>query len=638
MDSSSLSLLNVAKVYDPRVDVRQNLIQDGIKFTVEAPSQYIQYFQIDASSASNNNISFTNLSWDPNQALGRFMYMAIPVRFTLLFTGNQVAALGGNGVYAPKNTFMRAVTTTSVKLNNTTLNETPNQYISALQYYGYKVDDAPTDYSYSFNRVLDTQTLYTASSGSSNNPLGIYTDGTLIGQLPRGAYKDILWRIQTAAAFDGGSNTTTMVVDVLFNETFDLAPFNFGEHDQKGGICGIQNLTIQLTINPLVQLLWANAIAAPVLPTSTVSIGTANSYGSKPVLHYQLYTIPQSIVDMPMRQKMIYQRNSTQVVQKSVAASVLNQSSGSFLSDAIIPISVPKYIYIFLGESDNNIKCEQCNAWVSITDLQITFGNKQNVFSNLISSNNLASGAGASLNSSRFNIELYKLICLKNGIKMNLPQFASQTGSVICIDVAEDCQLDPSEAAGMFNNSSFQVRGNYWNQLGYTVTDLQLTIVFINEGLLYYNGDLSFTQIMNVTSRDMLASVNIIDSQHYYYMKDNENYLGGLSLKSITDAAKSALRTVGSVAQKALPYAQKGIEYAAKAAPVLAGLGYVAGGMDTSVGAIRFADTARQPMSQIMGSGSPMQTAIDHRRQLTGGAIASKASIHDKIMKYESRR
>lgn len=619
MDSSSLSLLNVAKVYDPRVDIRQNLIQDGIKFMVEAPSQYIQYFQVDASTASNNNISFTNLSWDPNQALGRFMYLAIPVRFTLLFTGNQVALLNGStGIYAPKNTFLRAVTTTSVKLNNTTLNETPNQYISALQYYGYKTDDAPTDYSYSFNRVLDTQSQYTPSVGSSNNPLGVYADGTLLGQQPRGGYKDVLWRIQTPAAFDGGSNTTTMVVDVLFNETFDLAPFNFGEHDQKGGICGIQNLTIQLTINPLVQLLWANGSGAPVLPTSTVSIGTANSYGSKPVLHYQLYTIPLSITDTPMRQKMIYQRNSTQVVQKSVAMGVDAQTGGSFLSDAIIPISVPKYIYIFLGESDNNIKCEQCNAWISITDLQITFGNKQNVFSNLISSNQLASGAGASVNSARFNIELYKLICLKNGIKMNLPQFAAQTGSVICIDVAEDCQLDPYEAAGMFNNSSFQVRGNYWNQLGYKVVDLQLTIVFINEGLLYYNGDLSFTQIMNVTSRDMLASVNIIDSQHYYYMKDNENYLGGLSLKSITDAAKSALRTVGSVAQKALPYVQKGVEYAAKAAPVLAGLGYVAGGMDSGRDSI--------------------QTAMDQRRQLTGGAIASKASIHDKIMKYETRR
>ena len=628
MDSSSLSLLNVAKVYDPRVDIRQNLIQDGIKFMVEAPSQYIQYFQVDASTASNNNISFTNLSWDPNQALGRFMYLAIPVRFTLLFTGDQTVLLNNStGIYAPKNTFLRAVTTTSVKLNNTTLNETPNQYISALQYYGYKVEDAPTDYSYSFNRVLDTQSLYTASNGSSNNPLGLYEDGTLLGQQPRGGYKDVLWRVQAAAAFDGGSNTTTMVVDVLFNETFDLAPFNFGEHDQKGGICGIQNLTIQLTVNPLVQLLWANGSGAPVLPTSTVSIGVANSYGIKPVLHYQLYTIPMSITDMPMRQKMIYQRNSTQVVQKSIASAVAVQTGGSFLSDAIIPISVPKYIYVFLGESDNNIKCEQCNSWVSITDLQITFGNKQNVFSNLISQNQLSAGAGPA--SAHFNIELYKLICLKNGIKMNLPQFAAHTGSVICIDVAEDCQLDPYEAAGMFNNSSFQVRGNYWNQLGYPVADLQLTIVFINEGLLYYNGDLSFTQIMNVTSRDMLASVNIIDSQHYYYMKDNENYLGGLSLKSITDAAKSALRTVGSVAQKALPYVQKGVEYAAKAAPVLAGLGYVAGGMDT----------ARQPMSQIMGSGrDPVQTAMDHRRQLTGGAIASKASIHDKIMKYETRR
>lgn len=612
MDSSSLSLLNVAKVYDPRVDIRQNLIQDGIKFTVEAPAQYIQYFQVQSSTTSNNNISFTNLSWDPNQALSRFIYISVPVRLTLqtlTTVPGTPNAMFPNQQCGPKNTFMRAVTTTSVKLNNTTLNETPNQYISALQYYGYKTEDTPTDYSYSFNRVLDTDSLYANNTGSNNNPLGIYKDAPMLGQMPRGAYRNILWKVVADPAEVGPNTVAT--VDILFNETLDLAPFNFGEHDQKGGICGIQNLTLQLTINPLVQLLWANGTAFPILPTSTVQIGGSTTYGTQAVLHYQLFQIPASITDMPMRQKMIYQRNSTQVVQKNIGAVTLppvGSLYGSVTSDAIIPITVPKYIYVFIGESDNNITCEQSNAWLSITGMQVTFGNKQNVFSSIVKANSIQN----------FNVDLFKLICLKNGIKMNLPQFATKTGSVICIDVAEDCQLDPYEAAGMFNNSSFQITVDYYNQLGYSLVNATLTIVFINEGLLYYNGDLSFTQIMNVTSRDMLASVNIIDSQHYYYMKDNENYLGGLSLKSITDAAKSALRTVGSVAQKALPYVQKGVEYAAKAAPVLAGLGYVAGGM---------------------GSGrDSIQTAMDQRRQLTGGAIASKASIHDKIMKYETRR
>lgn len=612
MDPSSLSLVKVAKVYDPRVDIRQNLIEDGIKFCVEAPAQYIQYFQVQSSTTSNNNISFTNLSWDPNQALGRFVYISVPVRLTLqtLTTApGKANAMVENNQCGPKNTFLRAVTTTSVKLNNTTLNETPNQYISALQYYGYKTEDTPTDYSYSFNRVLDTDTKYSLNVGANNNPLASYTDAPMLGQMSRGAYKNVLWTIVSLPAEVGPNTEAT--VDILFNETLDLAPFNFGEHDQKGGICGIQNLTLQLTINPLIQLLWANGTSFPILPTSTIQVGGANTYGTQAVLHYQLFQIPASITEIPMRHKMIYQRNSTQVVQKNFGAVPpvpLGSLYGSVTSDAIIPISIPKYIYVFIGESDNNITCEQSNAWLSITGMQVTFGNKQNVFSSIVKANSI----------NNFNIDLFKLICLKNGIKMNLPQFATKTGSVICIDVAEDCQLDPYEASGMFNNSSFQITVNYYNQLGYDLVNATLSVVFINEGLLYYNGDLSFTQLLNVTSRDMLASVNIIDSQHYYYMKDNENYLGGLSLKSITDAAKSALRTVGSVAQKALPYAQKGLDFAAKAAPVLAGLGFVAGGMDSS--------------------SSIRQTAMDQRRQITGGAIASRQTIHDKIMKYESRR
>lgn len=563
-------VFNVSKVYDPRLNLAPHLLGKGVDYVVEQGGK-VQYYQAAANTAATNNITWSSITFDPNNVLSQLVWTSVPVRFTCSGTPAAGAAnLLNNGVFAPRSHFYKTVTNISVKINNENLNETPNQWnISATSWYNFMRHNLFDKSTYSFSSILDNDNQY--NPAANNNVLAGYENSSIFGADARGSFQNILYKITP----DPDTPTTNCIVDVLYCEPLPLAPFCIND-DLKCGIVGINNMNVQLTVNPIAQLLLSLSNQSGVTNFNAVpSISISNpTYGS-PILHYYLLSVPPQISVAPSLEQTAYALPTTQVTQKQVSR--INQGSPfNVVSDSLIPNSVPKYIYIFINESDANIQYTQPFNWLSITGITVNFANNQALLNPIILSN-----LGAN-NGLPYNIDLYKTICSKNGCKMSFQQWAQRVGSVMRIDVNEDLNIGNYNTAGEANNTSFQFTLSGFNQTSYDCVNPVLTVVFINEGMLYYNGAGAFSKYTNLSKPEMLNAQNVETNAMYYYDKSTQNFLGGLPLAALLATSLSAARkgahAIGRVAEKAIPYVERSLPYVQRGAQALQGLGIQTGG------------------------------------------------------------
>lgn len=569
-------IFKVSKVYDPRVNLSNSIIRgdESIDLTIEQGSSSVQYFQENASSAANNQITWTNINWSPALGLGRFVYISVPVTFTFTAEGNQINKNGiGQGFLtssmdAPRSHFMRCVTSSSVSFGNITCNETPAQYISALSWYNKKGFDPKT--SFGFSHILDNNVIYNPSV--NNNVLGSYGNNGIYGSEGRGAYEGVYFKYGTTTVglnpdlyYNASSNTTVQKAYVLFNEPLYVSPFMLSGDEKFGSpIIGINNgFSITLTLNPLPGLLWSHA-AEPLSGVNILSTNVElndgnNIYGLLPTFHYQLFTIPKSISPDPIHLNTIIQYNSTKIIRQSFGNLAIGESNILPFNN-FTPVSVPKMIYVFVSEADTEADITKPFNFMNIQNINVTFGNNQNILANVVIKNK-----------TDINTDLFQIICQKNGLQMTAPQFSKFVGSVVAIDPAEDLNLD-DWVSGESNLTNLQVTVTFKNNTGRAVNNLYGTLVTIQEGAILYNGTSgTFSQIVNLVNPQFIKTDLIKTNASYYYQKDGENYLGGLSLSSLIrhipyigplyDDAKDIAKTVAKYTHKAIPYVKEALPY-----------------------------------------------------------------------------
>ena len=610
----------ISKVYDPRIAVERLVLGQQPNLVIEQSSSNMQFSQVNASTVGQNTISWNNVTWDPNNGLNRFMYVSVPVTFT--FTGSVTApqtTLLMPGLDAPRSHFFKCVNSSSVTINTTTLTENTSVYVDSLSWFGGRSDKI-NDYTLSFSHILDNDVDYIPSS--NNNVLGTYANSAIYGAEGRGAYgggapgtgftgqQPVLWRVASNGA-------TGAVVHCLFNEPCYVSPFSQLDQD-KPALIGIKNLIIQLAVEPNGDILWSHSASA-LTPTFTVTatLGDVNNYyGALPVLHYQLLTIPRSIFSdnlPPAAHQFVYDYYVTQVNTQTIGNIGITGDSqyGTVSSNAITPNSVPRYIYLWIAPQNSQIEVTQPFNYAVIESINIQFGNKQNLLSNF-----------KNLNGLNFNPDLFKYICQKNNLNMSLNQFAGHVGSIIAIDPVEDLNLDYWNTTGETNYSTFTATISYHNQSNYQMTNAQLNIVFVNYGLLLYDGAGTFISYTNIVKPEYLAKAMILDNKDYYYDKQKIDYLGGFS-------AKESLKTIGRVGQKIIPGVQKAIPLL----NLIPGVNTVTPYVQAALPVAKYASDqlAGLGFEDYSGVGFEDYSGIGRSRMQRGGARQPRRSLYDKF-------
>jgi len=185
---------------------------------------------------------------------------------------------------------------------------------------------------------------------------------------------------------------------------------------------------------------------------------------------------------------------------------------------------------------------------------------------------------------------LYQLIASKNGCKIPFSQFRNTP--VYCI-TCEDLNLDAEEFAGQSQQSNLSINATISNITPYTINNVVFNTCIVYEGAILYNGAAgggNFSVITNIVKPNFLNNARIEPNSLYYIAQDHD-YLGGLSIRDIVESAKHV--------------ASKGLEFAKRAAPYVipaaaAAVPYVSAALPY---AVKYGPKAIELLSKLRGKG-----------------------------------
>ena len=455
--------------------------------TVDNPKQVVfigptnkNLFKYVATSASATNIIFNNIvAPSLSNVMKRCLRIAMSVNITTTFTaatggaqmnaldsvtGAPVAIVAGTDGGAPNPTAtvcLRACPLASVcssidvRLNGGSTSCALNQYNLIHPYISG--DDNVRRYSSEMPLQHDNSAVYEATSANSpflnlNGNSNVPARGSFIAT-------------QTGATAAGGTSYNVQWVEELF-----IDPFLTGMHMADVGLANVNNLTISIRLDPLVNMLSAVNVAGC---TYAVALDTA----FPPALLVEFLS-QNSILGARTPQTCVYDYNQIQSYTRSVgtlsgAAGVLKPAN-PIAGDALRLPCLPSKIYLYVCPTVKGPRVP--DSFVRITNVSINFNDKTNLLASMDESDLYtmsANNAGG-----------------KNSGYMTFNQYRYGVGSIIIIDVEKDLSINESAQAGSQNQfSTLQATVTLDNSnlkyAGAAAVDYTLYQVVVSPGHLY---------------------------------------------------------------------------------------------------------------------------------------------------------
>jgi hypothetical protein len=612
--SQSLTSLDISSVYEPRLE-----LQNKRKWIIVKGSQDVSYYNFVSNNTSTSQLQITCNPPSRRSVLDRVVTIQIPYRIVFNLNAAWTAANGGNppnfALLQSGDDAFRCYPVASCLsncqcfINGFPVNVELGTLISSMSRFHNDLSDMLGMTSIAPN-YLDCYQMYNDGTLSAKNPLGRYGDTSITSA--RGAYNmTIVQNIQNRAEITG-----------TLYEQIQLPPFLWGRssYEEAAGLTNVDTLTFNFTFLNNLQSVWShsirndfNTVAAPgpvITPTPQFPPQSPNSFNAggnlgislignmlvtftnNPSLNLvfltpQIFQIAPEIIQYPYHQINRYTTNYTPPSPNNYP---LPASNLGIINTSLIQFeSIPEKIYIFAKWSDsitqNNFPASivHTDTFLQITSLSVNFANKKGLFS------------GAT------QPQLYQMT-VKNGLVIdydswlgitsqigNVPfgganfglgQPIGLTGSILCINTAQDLSLNSGESEGQLGQFIFQanvglVNVNPW--LSYNMIDL--VVVAIYDGVLSISSNSCTAQIGVINRDDVLTA----PACQYSY-NELRNLHGGsfftrfknLVTNKIAPGIKNA---VNFAREKVIPGVQKAMQVAdtaAKFAPLL-GLGYDGG-------------------------------------------------------------
>lgn len=550
LESGSLEFY---KVNEPRVE-----LDNKRDWAILQGSQTTTPYRNPATSFSNTSWVFQIVPPSKQSVLDRVVLIHAPV--TLTFTGP-----GGNtdNILQPGRDALRShplssvISTLTVSLNGTSVSIESQQVVHILerfkQYLEYN-----RSYGSIFPQMPDNYQVYGDSFGSSNNPLGTYSDNS--AQHPRGAYPMIVV-----------ANTPTLaIVHFELYEYVILPPFLYGGDDmghirEAGGLTYLDTFNLTCTLNNNLARLWSHALSG--LSPSTSVISTLSVTFQQPELLLWWLT-PRLLQSIPKEIVYPYFQISRYTTQGG--ANAINPNGTFSMTSNVIQFqTIPLKIYVCAQRSQNLIY-QTLSSTISSSD---TFSRIDGVSVNFNNISGLLSNASPQ--------HLYEM-SLQNGLSMSynewigsteyLSAVAGQTtrfvgtvGGVLCIDPAKDFGLSSELAEGTLGQFNFQIIFNGTNMNQVDIIDFELYIVAVYDGILTLANNSGTTQQGVVTRQDVLTA----PMHHMNYNELTSIYGGGSFFSKFGDILRKGANYVkdNKLISKGLgiiphPYAQLGSQAA----------------------------------------------------------------------------
>lgn len=511
---------------DPITDVqavdKYAILQGGNKISSKA---------FTSTSISSSSINFSCPPPSSNIITSRSVKFTLPVRLTL--TG---ALITNNGAFTPSSTLINAnkdaprafalssmIDTINVKLNNDSVSIPMSDVIHPLQHYNtctrLKEREYSTDLTY-----CDQSFNYLDLDGTNKNPLGV--DGNCLeGTVrPRGGFPFNIVSNPSVTPATGAGTAATAVVDMVLTEDLFLSPFFWGDsQDNVQGFYNITNMDFYFTFLAQaafrlwshcnqVQLSGANVVNSVISSASVQFNGFSSpafSYSTNsPLLQFD-YISPNLLTHEKLGPNIpvTYPFFDIQRYPTDFPAITYSQGPVTISSNNIQLSCIPRRIYIFARPTNQTLqsRCDLTDCYLAIKNVSIQWANN------------------SVLLASATQQQLY-YINVRNGSDQSWASWSGEgvydsgwtskyggQGSILCLSMGQDVQLDADECPGKNGQYQLQVNCTFQNMNSrgdWNAIPMTMYLVVVNEGTFTVTAQGSCVHNIGVVS-----AADILDAQ-----------------------------------------------------------------------------------------------------------------------------
>jgi len=560
----SLNGLSLVKEYDRRMDINEKK-QYSVIMT---PNKIAQ-----KRLASVSGSSFSNVQFDITTATDTLFDSNVKVVWDFSFqmtltnsTASTIVASNFNSISSqyqafalrcfPISSVMQNVT---VNINGNSFTSQPYLFISALERF---VDPSKNNYTVSQTpNMKDSTQIYNDLHDTIRSPLANYNDANVGNNAePRGGYLPYLVT---------GSNITAAAVGVWtfyykVTESIFCSPLTWSSLESVS-LANITTLNISMSFLPsLARLLSVNASNPSLTSISVASI----ILNTAPVLLYTSISPDQSVAPIYRDKKYFYKYNFLRILNSSTfvlnaGVSVTREFSTNSIS------GIPEKVYIFARRSDSTADSTTTDTFAAINSLSLSFGNAQGLFS------------------SADPADLYQISC-KNGLKSSWLEHSQRVGSILCLEMGTDIELEAGSAPGMVGSFPFSFNVNITNLCG-LYGNSSANIEYQLYAIMQYPGVCSITtggceQIYAPLSISDVAMVKLSANDPVAHNRVNDvmggSLVGGGWFSNLIQGAKNVFSRGVDIVKQALPVASN-IANALRNVPVVGQIASpIASGLD----------------------------------------------------------
>jgi hypothetical protein len=467
-------------VFDPTTDFSHNHL-----IAIQKIGSQVAVAPQTAQSYSNSNIAFNIFINSLESVVDRH----IPLQLTLQVSGTGPAPAVGTllqenqGIWGLRSwPLAQCMTALSLQINNQTFSTQPSLFIKGLQ-HAYIFQDDINSYLSTSPTLADCFQTYDQGLGRANNPLNSYGNASY-WENPRGAFP------YTVVV----NTPTAWTINFLITEPLLCSPLLISGKTRANGFGSLSQLTINIQLGSLLRAFSYNNISGNALSTLTATI-----IGTPQVLITQI--TPNVSEKIPEFLSIPFENVTPYPTQFN--APVSTNSIYTFSSINTIQLNqVPRKVYIWSAQSDSFYSSSSApfgsyltDAFSELLSLSITFNNLTGILS------------------SATEQDLYNMT-VKNGVHLSWPQWQGTvgsgttvaTGSILCLDFAENIGLPEDLAPGVSEKFNFQIVNAVFRNCSPNTITPTMNVIFCYDGILTLNGTVAYSISPLLTTQDVLAA------------------------------------------------------------------------------------------------------------------------------------
>lgn len=548
------------------------MLSDQVKYGVVAGASDISVQLFPSSSSSSSSIVINAQIPSVSTVMSRHVVLGATITLTVSGTVAPDKFL----INYPKDTCLapfplaQLTSNCTVMINNNTVSNNVNEILDPILRSVAKDEMArwnsstPTqldefgDYEV-LNNIEDTASPF--------HGFGSYYD---YANVPRGSFPLTI----TGNTLNDTDEPVVKTVTISFTvrEPCFVSPFLFSQPAEKAGLTGVSqvifNMQMDATARRVIRFLDRGAAT-----TRTV---TAVAYSD---VYAEFKFLSPKSSDLVPATTVCDLMQYTPLSLPTNLGSLTAGSTATYTSNAIMLNSYPDLAIVYVRESQGNLTPYDADAYATIESISVTLDNRSGLMSTFSpvqlfrasteggSQQNFYSFSGKAAGWFLDESEPNGAVVATSGTVLNLPF------GVGALSIPQDYY-----SSGSLTTTQFQVRVNVKNNLGYTIVNPQLSIVFVNSGIIVNTNGSTSSYCNGILTKEMV--INTIQSQEPVNKYEITRYMGGSIFSNIKSMASHFL----PVAKTALSYVKHpAAEVATKA---LSALGYGISGGAVSGGAI----------------------------------------------------